>query len=201
MNLNLNTHIDGLSEPKPRQLMHRRTFTYEVYEREDGLWEIDAQIQDHKAHDITVANQSRPVGKALHDMVLRLTLDNTLTIVAVEAKTIAAPYNELCQTINSAYEKMVGLNVIMSFRARLKERFADTAGCTHITELANAVPTVAIQGIGVVLALRARKSVEASDDAFGSKPFQLDKCHALASDAQAVALYYPKWYTGDLPSQ
>lgn len=197
MTLNLNPQINGLSEPKSRQIMHRRTFTYEVYEREDSLWDIDAQMQDHKTHDITVANQPRTVGDALHHMVLRLTLDNTLTIVAVESKTIAAPYNELCQAINPAYEKMVGLNVLKGFRAGLKERFADTAGCTHITELANTVPTVAIQGIGVELAVRARKSVEASGEEFGVKPFQLDKCHALATDAQAVALYYPKWYTGD----
>jgi len=28
------------------------------------------------------------------------------------------------------------------------------------------------------------------------KPFQLDRCHALAADAPAVARYYPLWYTG-----
>ena len=31
------------------------------------------------------------------------------------------------------------------------------------------------------------------------KPFQLDKCHALASTARAVAKYYPKWYRGTEP--
>jgi hypothetical protein len=29
-----------------------------------------------------------------------------------------------------------------------------------------------------------------------AKPFQLDRCHALATDAPAVGLYYPKWYAG-----
>lgn len=201
MSINLNTQINGLDDSRPRQLMHRRTFTYEVYEREDGLWDIDAQMQDHKARDITVANQQRTVGNALHHMVLRLTLDNTLTIVAVESKTIAAPYNELCKVINPAYEKMIGLNVLKGFRAGLKERFADTAGCTHITELANTMPTVAVQGIGVELAVRARKSVEASGEDAGVKPFQLDKCHALATHAPAVALYYPKWYSGSKSHQ
>jgi hypothetical protein len=28
------------------------------------------------------------------------------------------------------------------------------------------------------------------------KPFQLDRCHALASTSPVVGRYYPKWYRG-----
>jgi hypothetical protein len=31
------------------------------------------------------------------------------------------------------------------------------------------------------------------------KPFQLDRCHALSSDAPATAKFYPQWYRGDKP--
>lgn len=190
---NTHTQIQGLPESEVgRQLRHRRSYTFEVYERDDALWDVDAQMQDHKAHEITVANQPRPVGHALHDMVIRLTFDQTLTIVKVHDVTQAAPYSALCAQINPAYEKMVGLNVLKGFRAAVKERFSDTDGCTHITEMLGMIPTVAIQGIAVELAVRARKSVEAGQD---TMPFQLNKCHALATNAEAVRLYYPKWYT------
>src|SRR5436190_836850 len=33
------------------------------------------------------------------------------------------------------------------------------------------------------------------------KPFQLDKCHALAADGPSVARYYPKWYRGIAPTE
>ncbi|TAK45565.1 MAG: hypothetical protein EPO27_09860 [Betaproteobacteria bacterium] len=30
----------------------------------------------------------------------------------------------------------------------------------------------------------------------GSKPFQLDACHALATTGETVRRLYPKWYVG-----
>ena len=192
--------IQGLDEHVPRKIMHRRTFCFEVFEREDGLWDVDAQMQDHKMQDITLADELRPVGTPLHDMVMRVTFDNTLTVVAVEDKTLSAPYMLQCKTINSAYGKMVGLNVLKGFRAAMKERFADTAGCTHLTELANIMPTVVVQGIGTELARRAR-ILEKDEGTPSKKPFQLDKCHALNSGSEVARLYYPKWYTGALKTE
>ena len=192
--------IQGLDEHVPRKIMHRRTFCFEVFEREDGLWDVDAQMQDHKMQDITLADELRPVGTPLHDMVMRVTFDNTLTVVAVEDKTLSAPYMLQCKTINPAYGKMVGLNVLKGFRAAMKERFADTAGCTHLTELANIMPTVVVQGIGTELARRARM-LEKDEGTPSKKPFQLDKCHALSSDSEVARLYYPKWYTGALKTE
>jgi len=37
-----------------------------------------------------------------------------------------------------------------------------------------------------------------------NKPFQLDKCHALASSTETVQRFYPKWYrpaVADSPSR
>jgi hypothetical protein len=31
-------------------------------------------------------------------------------------------------------------------------------------------------------------------DAEGAKPFQIDRCHALASTTDTVRKYYPAWY-------
>ncbi|TDR32021.1 DUF2889 domain-containing protein [Hydromonas duriensis] len=190
----LEPRIKGLSEPAvARTIMHRRTFNFEVFEREDGLWDVDAQMQDHKMQEITLGGELRPVGTPLHDMVIRVTLDQTVTIVAVESKTLAAPYLVQCKTINPDYQKMIGLNVLQGFRRAMKALFADTAGCTHLTELANTMPTVVVQGIGYELARRAR--MQDKDDATSNKkPFPLDKCHALSSDGEVARLYYPKWY-------
>lgn len=188
------SRIVGLTPDDARTLLHRRTYCYEVYERADGLWDIDAQMLDHKSRDITVANQVRPVGQALHNMVLRMTLDDTLTIVAVQVSTLNAPYMMQCPSITEAYQKLVGLNVFKGFRKAVNELFAGVAGCTHITELANTLPTVAIQGIGTELAQRRRLHNSEVGET-GSKPFQLDQCHALSTDGEVVRLFYPAWHT------
>jgi hypothetical protein len=31
------------------------------------------------------------------------------------------------------------------------------------------------------------------------RPFQLDRCHALALDGPVVGRYYPRWYEGTQP--
>ncbi|HXA48093.1 MAG TPA: hypothetical protein VNW52_10725, partial [Burkholderiaceae bacterium] len=63
-------------------------------------------------------------------------------------------------------------------------------GCTHLSQLALLLPTVAIQAfVGEVFDPH-------KDTKFASeqgKPFQLDRCHALRSDGEAVAKYYPSW--------
>ena len=194
------SRIKGLEPAAPRKLQHRRTFCYEVYERCDGLWEIDAQMLDHKAHELTLANQVRAVGAPLHDTVLRLTIDNNLVITAVTCHTQSAPYMAHCPAINPHYQKMVGLNILQGFRKSVQQLFAGIQGCTHITEMANSLPTVAIQGISTQIAMRNRQASKEIGDS-GNKPFQLGSCHALALDSEATQLYYPKWYEKPMDSE
>lgn len=179
------------TEAVARTLLHRRTFCYEVYERSDGLWDIDAQMQDRKSYPFTLASKLRAPAEPIHNMHLRITVNSELDIVAVTANTAAAPYLTQCVQINPAYQQMIGLNVLKGFRGALRERFAGTAGCTHLTELANTLPTVVIQGVGVELAVRRRQSL---GDEQAGRPFQINQCHALNETGEAVQRYYPRWY-------
>lgn len=186
------TQIEAMTTPPvERTLKHRRTFCYEVYERADGLWDIEAQMQDRKTYPFTLASCERETAEALHSMILRVTVDNSLDIVDVHCDTMAAPYLEQCQQITPDYKKMMGLNIMRGFRTAMRERFSGIHGCTHITELANSLPTVVIQGVGVELSVRHRKAV---GDEQAGRPFQINQCHALAEGAEAVKLYYPRWY-------
>ncbi len=95
------------------------------------------------------------------------------------------PYLGKCDTIGPAYRKLIGLNLVRGFRRTVGEMFADVRGCTHMTELLLSLPTAAIQTFATF-----RRDNEDSPE----KPFQLDRCHALESSAEAVRRYYPKWY-------
>lgn len=185
------SQIEAMGEPVARTLKHRRSFCYEVFERDDGLWDIEAQMQDRKTYPFILASSLRAPAEPLHNMILRITVDNGLNIVAVQAQTLGAPYLAQCQTITPDYQKMVGLNILHGFRSAIRELFDGVAGCTHLTELANSLPTVVIQGVGVELNIRHRQAV---GDEKAGRPFQINKCHALADGAEAVKLYYPKWY-------
>ncbi len=126
----------------------------------------------------------------MHDLLLRLTIDTQLNIVAAEAVSDAVPYPGYCDNIGPAYKKLVGLNLLKGFRDGVRQRLSGIQGCTHLTELAQVLPTAAIQAFaGDVIDTRDG----ASADEQSHKPFQLDRCHALRSDGAAVAQYYPRW--------
>ena len=181
-----------LSPPVSRRaLRHTRTLKVEAYARDDDLWDIEAQITDTKTRVVALASGARPAGAPIHDLKLRLTINRELDILAVEAVSDAVPYPGYCDTISPAYQAMVGLNLMRSFRQQLTARIGGIGGCTHLTELAQILPTAAIQAFaGEVIDTRDGGSASSDQQ---KKPFQLDRCHALRTDGAAVALYYPRW--------
>ena len=182
-----------LSPPVSRSLRHTRAITVEAYARDDGLWDLDASIRDVKTRDIELGSGTRPGGVPVHDLKLRVTIDRNMTIVDAEAASDAVPYPGYCETIGPAYKKLVGLSLMNHFRLHLKDRLSGVLGCTHLTELAQVLPTAALQAYADdVFDDRGGADADANKSA-AERPFELDRCHALRSDGPAVATYYPRW--------
>jgi hypothetical protein len=180
-----------LSSPSSRRaLKHTRAIQIEAFARDDGLWDIDAHITDIKTRDTRLASGVRPAGQPVHDLWLRITVDTQLNVVDAEAISEAVPYPNHCDTIGPAYKKLIGLNLLKGFRDGVKQRLSGINGCTHLTELTAVLPTATIQAFaGEVLDTRDG----ASTDDQSHQPFQLDRCHALRTDGEAVAKFYPRW--------
>ncbi|MFA5488993.1 MAG: DUF2889 domain-containing protein [Candidimonas sp.] len=170
-----------------REPLHTRNICVQSFIREDGQWDIEAELIDTKAYDFSRQDGSIfPAGKAVHHMHLRVTIDAEFTITAAVANYDAAPYNGSCAVIAPAYQGLVGLNLLRNFRQAVKERFERTAGCTHLTELSYVLPTVAVQTMA-----KHRKQPAGKKN---RRPFQLDGCHALRLDGAVVEKMYPQWY-------
>ncbi len=171
-----------------RTLKHTRSITIEAFARDDGLWDFDAHITDIKTRDGQLLSGVRPAGVPWHDLWLRFTIDTRFFIVNVEAASDWVPYPGHCQTITPNYQALVGLSLMQGFRQQLHQRMGGIAGCTHLTELAQVLPTVVIQAYaGEVVKLAD------SADPQAKRPFQIDRCHAMRADGAAVAQYYPRW--------
>jgi hypothetical protein len=168
-----------------RELTHTRRVRYEGYKRADGLWDIEAHLTDIKNHDYQLKTGVRRAGQPVHSMWLRLTIDRMLNITDACASSEVVPYPGGCETIAPAYRKLVGLNLLQDFRRAVKALFGGVRGCTHLTEMLAGVPTAAIQTF-------AGEMKEENSE--GTKPFQLDQCHALDSASETVRRWYPKWH-------
>lgn len=169
-----------------RQLKHQRAIEVQAHARPDGLWEVDAWVRDTKTRATGEGEHRRPAGAPIHDLHLRIVVDTSFTIVASGAESRATPYPGHCDRHGDRYAALTGLNLLRGFKRAVRERLGGVAGCTHLTELADVLPTAVVQAFaGDVLAV-------APDG--DTRPFQLDRCHALAADGEAVRLHYPRWY-------
>jgi len=181
-----------MSLPPPkvaREALHTRTITVNSFAREDGLWDLEAELVDFKAYDFDKKNGSvHSAGSPVHHMQLRITIDENFTVTDAVAAYDAAPYGEHCSSIADDYSGLIGLNLLRRFRNAVQDRFSRTAGCTHMTELSYVLPTVAVQ----TMSNKRRKEAATSEP--GRRPFQLEGCHALRLDGPVAKKHYPVWY-------
>jgi hypothetical protein len=113
-------------------------------------------------------------------------VDRSLTIVESGAESLQVPYPGECDAHGDVYGRLAGLNLLQGFRQALRERVGGVLGCTHLTELAQVLPTAVVQAFaGEVIDTRGHGD---------ERPFQIDRCHALRSDGPAVRAHYPRWF-------
>ena len=173
-----------------RRLVHTRSIRIEAYARENGLWDLEATLNDSKARDFRLATGIRPAGEPVHNLRLVVTIDTHCNVVAAHAHSAAVPYPGQCGVIAPEYAKLIGLNLLHNFRKLAQERLGGIRGCTHLTELANVLPTAAIQAFAGEV-FKSHESPQHQE----TRPMQLDRCHALRTDGPAVAQFYPRWAT------
>lgn len=166
-----------------RQTSHQRSITVRAYARSDGLWDIEGQLTDAWPEPVPKAGGMLPAGEPMHAMWLRLTVDRSATIVAVQAVIDAGPYDNACGTIAPDYGQLVGVRIARGYRDAIRRLFGRTAGCTHMNELAGAMGSAALQAMWEEL-------TQNSDE----KPFSIDGCHALKASGAQVAQYFPRWF-------
>lgn len=180
-----------LPPPAERELIHVRTVECRGFRRADGLWDVEGHITDIKSYP--VENSWRGTiapGGPIHDMWIRVTIDDDMTIREATAVTEAAPFS-ICGDIAPAFGKLVGLRIGPGWRRRIQERLGGIHGCTHIVELLGPLATTAFQTFS---ARRREQEATARED--DRPPRLLNSCYALRSDGPVARRLWPRHYTG-----
>ena len=182
-----------LTRHAPRKLMHTRSIECKGYEREDGLWDIEAHLTDVKSylHSRRHGGRPRQPGEPVHDMWLRVTIDLDMKIHEIEACTDEGPYS-ICGEITANFKALAGLTIGAGWRREIAARVGGIKGCTHLVELLGPLGTTAYQATN-----RARQERAAGKaQALTKRPFQLNSCHVYRDDSPAVLERWPEFYTG-----
>jgi len=177
-----------LSQPAPRAPLHTRQVLCTGWERDDGLFDVEGRMSDVRSRDQDAARGATPrrAGEPIHLMSLRLTLDDSFTIVAAEACTHQAPFAD-CNEAGGLYQRLVGLRIRAGFQRAVKERFGDALGCTHLTELLGPMATTAFQSINPALERRRVARGEPLEHPDSMKRL-LDTCHGLRRGGQPAVI-------------
>jgi hypothetical protein len=174
----------------PREPLHHRRVDCRGYRRADGLWDIEGHLVDVKSYGFDNAFRGRiEPGMPIHEMWIRLTLDDDLVIRDAVAATDASPYR-ICPEVAPNFARLKGLKIGAGFRRAVAERVGGIAGCTHIVELLGPLATTAIQ---TIMPIRMR---EKPSDGAARRPRNIDTCFALRAGGEVVKEHWPQFYTG-----
>ena len=177
-------HVTSLSPAVPREAVHKRQINCNGFVRADGLYDIEAELTDHKTYDFPSDFRGTVTPDlAVHHMVLRITIDRDRVIQHAEAITITGPY-AICPTANAVFDNLVGLQIGPGWRRKVQAAIGGRHGCTHITELLGPVATIAYQTLYGEEARQKRQSGTHSDqDKQASRSQLANSCVGYADDS------------------
>ncbi|MFQ5775992.1 MAG: DUF2889 domain-containing protein [Kiloniellaceae bacterium] len=179
-----------LPAPAEREHLHTRLLDFRGYRRADGLFDVEGRLTDAKTYSFP--NEFRGeirAGEPLHDMWLRVTIDENFIVRDIEAVTDAGPYR-VCPAITPNFKKMIGVRMGAGWRRAVNERLGGVEGCTHLVETLGAMATVAFQTLYPYLAKKRKGRPRMG------RPPLLDECHVFRSDGDLVRKLWPEHYTG-----
>ena len=180
-----------LSKPADREERHLRRIECRGYRRADGLWDIEGHLVDTRAIESAHPWGGRIApGQPVHDMWVRLTLDDGLLVHDAEAAVDTSPYPP-CPQATASLAALRGHRIAPGWSLLVKRLLGGAKSCTHLMELLMPIATTAYQTMAP-----ERRARELAGGAPAARPGKIDSCYAYASQREVVARFWPEFYDG-----
>ena len=142
---------------------------------------------DTKTHPFRrqLADGDLPPGTALHDIVVRMVIDEDMLVHDVQASMNATPFG-VCSGASETLLPLRGLNIGAGWNKRVRELLGGAASCTHIVELLGPMATTAFQGLAPQRL--ARLNAPGSESERAGK---VNSCYAYGEQREVVARLWP----------
>jgi hypothetical protein len=177
-----------LPDSPNRRELHHRSIEMRGYRRDDGLFEIDGRVTDVKTESMKRMDGGREfvAGVPIHDMWVRLVVDEDLVVKDVIAVTDASPY-EICREAVEPMRAIVGERIKGGWSNMVKSKLGGAKGCTHLMEILIPLATAAFQTL-TSTRLKKPDAIDAN-----GRPLKIDSCYAYGKDREVVARIWPRW--------
>lgn len=186
-------HAADLPPPVARNHIHTRTVVFRGYRREDGLWDIEGQMNDAKTYAFDHLDRGglQP-GDPIHGMAVRLTVDDAMKITDVAVTMPATPFPE-CQQAKPPLSALIGHTLGAGWRQTIEAAMGGIKGCTHLRELLFNMATAAYQTIPLYRE-HMRRLAGLPAPVLTRPPPHLGKCLAWDFDGPVVERHKPQFF-------
>lgn len=176
-----------MSVDAERKEIHHRQIDLRFYKRTDGLYEVEGRLVDTKTHPFRrqLAAGDTPPGTSLHDIVVRLVIDENMLVHDVQASMQATPF-AVCAGASETLRPLRGLSIAAGWNKQVRDLLGGAASCTHIMELLGPMATTAFQGLAPQRLARMNSQGNESERAG-----KVNSCYAYSDQREVVARLWP----------
>jgi Protein of unknown function (DUF2889) len=176
-----------------REEIHHRVVDLRFSSRSDGLYEVEGRLVDRKSHPFrrALAESETPPGTPLHDISVRLVLDDSLLVHDASARMTVTPF-AVCQGATQTLAPLRGLRIGPGWNSRVRALLGGSASCTHIAEILGPMATTAIQAFAP-----QRQAFMNGPGGELQRRAKVDSCFAYAAHRDVVARLWPDLHRAD----
>ena len=132
-------------------------------------------------------------GRPVHDIGLRLAIDDSMTVREAEATLRATPY-PTCIEVEPILNRLIGERIGSGWRELVRRKIGRLETCTHLMELLGPAVTTLFQTMSHGKEPEGRDSLE-DQQRLGQRPFFIGGCHSWRTDGPIVAAMFPQFAT------
>ena len=180
----------ALADARPRRPMHTRRLEMCAFARDDGLWDFEAHLVDSKPFGyIDPGRGEMMVSQPVHDLWVRLSVDDARVIREVDIATDAVPFGT-CHEVRGSLRPLIGQRIGAGWR-KVIAAVPRSSTCAHVHELLIPLASAVHQALSLGREPEGRVALQ-PDLALTKAPFFVDDCHSWRSDGAVVARFYPQ---------
>ncbi|MCX7264938.1 MAG: DUF2889 domain-containing protein [Burkholderiales bacterium] len=114
-----------------REELHHRQIDLRFYSRSDGLYEVEGRLIDTKTLPFKrqLSPVDTPAGAPIHNILVRLIVDETLLVHDAVAIMNATPF-DTCTGAATTLAPLKGLRIGQGWNTRIREHLSGAASCT-----------------------------------------------------------------------
>lgn len=132
-------------------------------------------------------------GNPVHDIGLRLAVDDTLTIVEAETIMRSTPFPS-CIEVEPILQRLIGKRIGRGWSDLVRRKIGRLETCTRLSELLSPAVTTLFQTISYGRTPEGRSSLDELHGA-SERPFFIGGCHSWRADGPVVAEMFPQFAT------